>query len=182
MRVENILLELARLSILRGFNDSFYIDREQLSQEFPILSEHRATFVTLTLNGKLRGCIGSLLPHTNLLDDVIQNAHKSAFLDHRFSPLTQEEFKKITIEISILTPPVKLDYVDENDLKEKVVPLKHGVILQCENKQATFLPQVWEQIPNFEDFFTHLSLKAGFKTSCLVKKPTIYLYTVTKIK
>jgi len=182
MTLENTLLEIVRASILNSFNSSFKIDKVSLTQQFPLLVEKRATFVTLNLDGRLRGCIGSLIPHRSLLDDVIENAKKSAFGDPRFKKLTYEEFQNITIEISVLTPAVLLDYTNEADLKEKIKPFEHGVILQCENKQATFLPQVWEQIPNFEDFFTHLSKKAGFESSCLEKHPILYTYTAIKIK
>jgi hypothetical protein len=182
MKIEDILLEVARISILNEFNSSFKIDKQLLQKEFSPLQEQRASFVTINLNGKLRGCIGSLVAHRNLLDDIIHNAHSSAFSDGRFSRLSYEEFKQISIEISVLTPPVKLEYTDTNDLKEKIKPFEHGVILQFENKQATFLPQVWEQLPNVEDFFMHLSHKAGFSESCLSHNPTIYTYLATKIK
>ncbi|MFA9374013.1 MAG: AmmeMemoRadiSam system protein A [Poseidonibacter sp.] len=182
MNVENVLLEVARASILNEFNNSFKIDKQELQKEFSILQEKRACFVTITLNGKLRGCVGSLVAHRNLLDDVIQNAYNSAFSDLRFARLSYEEFKQINIEISVLTPAVKLEYKDTDDLKEKIKPFEHGIILECENKKATFLPQVWEQLPNFDDFFTQLSKKAGFSDSCLSLNPTIYTYTAIKIK
>lgn len=182
MTLENTLLEVAQISILNSFNSSFTIDKQSLTKKFPLLLEKRASFVTLNLEGKLRGCVGSLVAHKDLLHDVIENAKKSAFSDPRFSQLSYKEFQNITIEISVLTPAVLLHYTNRADLKEKIKPFEHGIILQCENKQATFLPQVWEQIPNFEDFFTHLSKKAGFETSCLDKHPTLYLYTATKIK
>ena len=182
MKIEEILLEIARISILNEFNNSFKIDKESLKKKFPILNEKRACFVTITLNGKLRGCIGSLVAHRTLLEEVISNAHSSAFSDLRFPRLTKEEFKKITIEISILTPAVVLKYDGIEDLKTKIKPFEHGVILEYQNKRATFLPQVWEQIPNFEDFFTQLSKKAGFSESCLDLHPIICTYTAIKIK
>ena len=95
MKIEEILLEIARISILNEFNNSFKIDKESLKKKFPILNEKRACFVTITLNGKLRGCIGSLVAHRTLLEEVISNAHNSAFSDLRFPRLTKEEFKKI---------------------------------------------------------------------------------------
>lgn len=182
MSVEQVLLEVARTVILGEFNDSFKIDKEALLKQFDVLKEQRACFITLTLNGKLRGCIGSLVAHRNLLDDVMHNAYNAAFSDLRFNRLSFEEFKHIKIEISVLTPAVKLPYENTQDLKEKIKPFEHGVILELDGKRSTFLPQVWEQLPEFEDFFTHLSKKAGFSSNCLEQKPTIYTYTAIKIK
>jgi len=182
MKIENILLELARTSILNEFNNSFKIDKQILLKQFPILNEQRACFVTINLNNKLRGCIGSLVAYRSLLEDVLDNAQGAAFSDLRFNRLTYQEFKDINIEISVLTPAVKLHYENINDLKDKIKVGEHGVILEFEGKRATFLPQVWEQIPNFNDFFTHLSKKAGFSELCLDKNPTVYTYTAMKIK
>ena len=182
MKIENILLEIARTSILNEFTHSFKIDKESLKKKFPILNEKRACFVTINLDGKLRGCIGSLVAHRTLLEEIISNAHNSAFSDLRFSRLTYEEFRKIDIEISILTPAVKLEYTGIEDLKTKIKPFEHGVILEYQNKRATFLPQVWDQIPLFDDFFTQLSKKAGFSKSCLDSHPIICTYTASKIK
>lgn len=182
MKIEEVLLEIARASILNEFNNSFKIDKESLKKEFPILNEQRATFVTINLNGTLRGCIGSLVAHKSLLEDIISNAYSSAFSDLRFPRLSYDEFQKISIEISVLTPAIRLEYDGIEDLKNKIKPFEHGVILECQNKRATFLPQVWEQIPNFDEFFTHLSKKAGFATSCLELNPSIYTYTALKIK
>jgi hypothetical protein len=182
MKKYEVLLEIARLSILNEFDDSVTIDKDGLKKEFPFLNEQGACFVTLNLDGSLRGCIGSLVAHQSLIDDIISNARSAAFSDLRFPRLTYSEFKNISIEISILTPSIKLDYSSLEDLKSKIIPNKHGVILECQNKRATFLPQVWEQLPNFDDFFTHLSLKAGFLGSCLSLNPSIYTYTVIKVK
>ena len=182
MEKDKILLKIAQLSILSEFDDTIKIDKVSLKKEFPFLNEERACFVTLNLNGKLRGCIGSLIAHKSLIDDVISNARSAAFSDLRFPRLSYEEFKNINIEISILTPPLKLEYSSLEELRNKIIPNKHGVTLECQNKSATFLPQVWEQIPDFDNFFRQLSLKAGFETSCLDLNPTIYTYTVTKVK
>lgn len=180
--VEAILLEVARNTILSEFDDSFEINKEKLFEKYPILKENRACFVTLNLNGRLRGCIGSLVAHRNLLDDVISNTYNAAFSDLRFNRLSFNEFKSISIEISVLTPALFLEYKDKSDLKEKIKVGEHGVILELDEKRATFLPQVWEQIPNFEDFFTQLSKKAGFSDNILEKHPKIYTYTAIKIK
>ena len=182
MDKHRVLLELAQVSILSEFNPTIEINKDSLKKKYPFLNEVRACFVTLNLNGKLRGCVGSLIAHRSLIDDVISNARNAAFSDLRFSKLTYEEFENLEIEISILTPPLRLEYSSIEDLKNKIIPNKHGVILRYKNKSATFLPQVWEQIPDFYDFFTQLSLKAGFQSSCLNSNPTIYTYTVSKVK
>lgn len=180
--VEQILLEVARNSILHEFNSSFIIDKKALIKEHPILDEKRACFVTLNLNGRLRGCIGSLVANKSLIDDIIHNAYNAAFSDLRFDRLTPAEFKQVSIELSVLTPAIKLEYEDTKDLKEKIKIGEHGVILELDGKRATFLPQVWEQLPLFEDFFSHLCKKAGLSESCLEKHPLIYTYTAIKIK
>ena len=180
--VEQVLLEVARNTILSEFDSSFEINKEKLIEKYPILNEQRACFVTLNLSGRLRGCIGSLVAHRSLLDDVISNAYNAAFSDLRFNRLTALEFKNIDIEISVLTPAVKLEYENTQDLKEKIKIDEHGVILELEGKRATFLPQVWEQLSSFEEFFTQLSKKAGFSQNCLEHKPSIYTYTAIKIK
>ena len=182
MRVEDTLLEVAKISILNRFDDSFKIDKADLLNRHTILTTHGACFVTINLNGRLRGCIGSLAAHRNLLDDVIENAQKAAFEDPRFKPLTYEEFKYCSVELSILRPAVKLEYSDVADLKTKIGVGVHGVVLQLDGKRATYLPQVWEQIPTFEEFFESLSKKAGFSESVLEKHPNIFTYTVIKIK
>ncbi len=176
-----ILLDIVRKAILSKFEDST-LDRDSFMNEYKELSEQKATFVTLNLDGKLRGCIGSLLAHRSLYDDLVSNACKAAFEDPRFSPLTKEEFEKVDIEISILTKPEILEYSDFEDLESKLIPNKHGVILQLNDKRATFLPQVWEQLPKFEDFMVHLCQKAGLNPSDLSAFPTIWTYEALKIK
>jgi len=172
---KKILLKIARKSILEEFENKRLIDREKLITEYPFLSEERATFVTLKIDNQLRGCIGSILPRKPLIDDVVYNAKQAAFADPRFSPLTFEEYKKIHIEISILTIPQLLEYEDKIDLKNKITK-KDGVILILGDKQATFLPSVWEELPVFELFFAHLCLKAGISENCLDYHPVIYTY------
>ena len=182
MMVEQAVLQIAKLSILNYFDDSFGFDKNKLLEKYPALKNQSACFVTINLNGRLRGCIGSLVAHRNLLDDIIDNARKAAFKDPRFNPLSYEEFKICDIELSILTPAVHLEYSNTQDLKEKIKVNEHGVILELDNKRATYLPQVWEQLNTFEEFFESLSRKAGFEKSVLEKHPKIYTYTAIKIK
>ena len=172
---KKILLKIARASILEEFEGKPLINKEELIKEYPFLKEERATFVTLKIDGNLRGCIGSILPRMSLIDDVIYNAKQAAFNDPRFEPLSPEEYEKIHIEVSILTIPQKLEYEDEEDLKRKITK-NDGVILALADKQATFLPSVWEELPIFELFFGHLCMKAGMNGDCLKYHPLIYTY------
>lgn len=180
--MNNLLLQLAREAINHKLTGAPLVDKEQLIKQYPQLEEQRATFVTLNLDGRLRGCIGSLVAHRTLYDDIVHNAQSAAFGDPRFAPLSLEEFQYIDIEISLLTPAVILPYDDIPDLKSKIIPNKHGVILKLGSNQATFLPQVWEQLPTFEVFFEHLCQKARLQSSCLELHPQIYTYEAIKIK
>ncbi|MEO8755635.1 MAG: AmmeMemoRadiSam system protein A, partial [Casimicrobiaceae bacterium] len=111
-----------------------------------------ATFVTLRRDGELRGCIGSVSAWRSLGDDVRANAIAAAFRDPRFEPLSMAEFATTAIEVSLLGPTEPLRVVDEDDALARLRPGVDGVILQCGRKRATFLPQVWEQLPEARDF------------------------------
>ncbi len=177
---ELLLLKIAKDAIKSQF-DNNNIDKEELLKKHPKLQEKGAVFVTLTIDGNLRGCVGSLIAHRTLLDDIIQNAKAAAFKDSRFTPLNKEEFEKIHIEISLLSSPKKLLYETKEDLKSKIKPNIDGIILKDGFNQATFLPQVWEQLPSFELFFAHLCQKAGMSEKCLENHPEIFVYQVKKI-
>ena len=177
-----VLLEIVRKSIEKKFNSNIKIDKNELLEKFPFLNQNGATFVTLTLNNQLRGCIGSLQAFRSLFDDLVSNSYAAAFEDPRFYELTFEEFEKVKIEISILTTPVEIKYTDIDDLKSKIKPNVHGVIIQKDGRRSTFLPQVWEQLPSFEQFFSHLCQKAGLEASCLESHPDIWTYRVQKVK
>ena len=123
--------------------------------------EQRGTFVTLTIRGGLRGCIGHIIPHESLLEGIGINAINAAFRDPRFQPVTEAEWKRVKIEISILTDPKPLSYSGSEDLLKKLRPEIDGVILKKGYHQSTFLPQVWEQLPEKKEFLTHLCIKAG---------------------
>ena len=176
------LIKLARMAILEEFEGKKLIDREEWISKYPYLKEERASFVTLKIRGNLRGCIGSILPHRPLIDDIVENAKAAAFNDPRFSPLTPAEYEEIEVEISLLTIPQKLEYEDKEDLKNKIRPFVDGVILSLANYQATFLPSVWEELPSFEVFFAHLCMKAGLPGDCLQYHPVIYTYQAEEIK
>ena len=132
-----------------------------MRDSLPRYSERRGTFVTLTMDGALRGCIGHIIPQESLIEGVRENAINAAFRDPRFRPLSRQEWEKTKIEVSILTEPKSLAYADGEDLLKKLRPGVDGVILKKGYRQATFLPQVWDQLPDKKEFLTHLCLKAG---------------------
>ncbi|MCD6297937.1 MAG: AmmeMemoRadiSam system protein A [Deltaproteobacteria bacterium] len=154
------LVGVARMTIERALSDQQ--DSEKSDADLPpIYDEKRGTFVTLTIGGNLRGCIGHIIPQESLIEGIRINAANAAFRDPRFPRLTKGELEKIHVEISILTEPKPLSYSDGDDLLKKLRPDIDGVIIKKGYHQATFLPQVWEQLPRKEDFLSHLCLKAG---------------------
>ncbi|KKQ40039.1 MAG: hypothetical protein US58_C0024G0010 [Candidatus Magasanikbacteria bacterium GW2011_GWA2_37_8] len=120
-----------------------------------------ACFVTLTINGELRGCIGHTIPTQPLYLDIVENAFASAFSDIRFPPLSFEEFKQTEIEVSVLTEPKLLSFSSSEDFLNQLRPNIDGVIIQKGDNGATYLPQVWEDLPDKEEFLSSLCEKAG---------------------
>ncbi|MFA7084326.1 MAG: AmmeMemoRadiSam system protein A [Arcobacteraceae bacterium] len=177
-----VLLNLAKEAIKEHFYTTKKTSKENFLQEFDFLNQNGATFVTLKLNNQLRGCIGSLVAHRSLYDDIVSNAKAAAFSDPRFKPLSIEEFENIEIELSVLSEPKRVEYKTINELKTKIKPNIHGVILKFQGHQATFLPQVWEQLSSFELFFEYLCQKAGVRVSCLENEAEIYTYEVQKFQ
>lgn len=142
--------------------------------EEPEFNEKRGVFVTLEIDGALRGCIGNIEPVYPLWQAVKRNALEAAFGDPRFSPLTVDEFEKIDIEISVLTLPKKSDV-------DRIRPGTDGVVIQQGPYKATYLPQVWEDISNKEEFLSSLCLKAGLDSEAWKDEETkIYTYQVEK--
>ncbi|TAH41655.1 MAG: AmmeMemoRadiSam system protein A [Betaproteobacteria bacterium] len=127
----------------------------------PRLHERGATFVTLTIGGELRGCIGSLRRQRPLGDDVVSNAVAAASKDPRFPPLSAAAFADVHVEVSLLSEPAFIDFSDEADLLRQLRPHEDGLILFAGCRSATFLPQVWEQLPAPRDFLAALKRKAG---------------------
>ena len=126
----------------------------------PDLQQKRGTFVTLNKDGQLRGCIGSLADFETIFEGIQRNAINAAFHDSRFTPVQLSEMDKIVVEVSILTQPQVLTYEDAADLVANLRPGIDGVIIRKDQQSATFLPQVWEQLPRPEDFLGHLCHKA----------------------
>ena len=156
----NYLLAVARNTIKNRLDNMGepQIDWKDLPEKF---QEQLGTFVTLTIDGNLRGCVGHIIPRETVIEGIRENSINAAFRDPRFPPLTREEFGTIEIEISILTAPEELSYTDANDLLSKLRPGVDGLILKKGHYEATFLPQVWDQLPDKEEFLSHLCLKAG---------------------
>ena len=181
--IKNTLLTLARDSIAEAVGLPYTLDLKALLEENPELEEQGASFVTLTTSGeRLRGCIGSIIAHQKLYEDIIHNAKSAAMDDPRFPSLTKKEFDDITVEVSILSEPELLDYDSIDDLKSKIRVGIDGVVLKHSVYQATFLPQVWDQLPTFELFFSHLCQKAGMEADCLSSIPEILTYQVEEYK
>jgi AmmeMemoRadiSam system protein A len=143
------------------------------------LNEVKGTFVTLTIDGMLRGCIGQITPTEPISTTVRDNAISAAMHDPRFSMLSAEEFYRAQVEISILSKPVQLKYTDHKELFSKIEQGKHGIIIRMEGHSATFLPQVWDDIQTKQEFFTQLCLKARiFPDEWRSGKLEVYTYTV----
>jgi uncharacterized protein len=126
------------------------------------LRDPGASFVTLTMHGELRGCIGALEAYQPLAEDVREHAVAAALEDPRFPPVRATELSRIQIEVSRLTRPVLLHYTDSADLSSKLRPHVDGVILRDGYRRATFLPQVWEKLPDPAEFLNNLCLKMGY--------------------
>ena len=147
-----------------------------------LMHEKQRAFVALRVDEKLHGYIDHILPVKSLYRDVIENAQVAAFSDPRFEPLSRDEFKRAKIEISILTHPKKFDYILPYELTEFLEKEKPGVIISKDRNSATFLPQVWEELPEPEDFLAHLCLKAGLQADRWAKGDLkIEIYQVEKI-
>jgi AmmeMemoRadiSam system protein A len=158
------LLWLARETIKAGVTRRKLptLPPEQLTAK---LKEPGAVFVTLTIGGELRGCIGSLQAYQPLIEDVQAHAIDAAFNDYRFGPVSEAEVPLLKIEISRLTAPVPLPYDSPTDLLKLLKQNIDGVVLRDGGRSATFLPQVWEQLPTHEEFLSHLCQKMGASPS-----------------
>jgi AmmeMemoRadiSam system protein A len=173
----DILLRLARGAIARRLG--------QVAQDAPhheALDRPGATFVTLTRDGELRGCIGTLEAHRPLGEDVRENAVAAAFRDPRFPPLTEEELPATRVEVSLLTAPQTLTFAGEADALAQLRPQVDGVVLMHDCHRATFLPQVWDSLPEPRQFLAQLKRKAGLPPDFWDDAMTLARYQVTKWK
>ncbi len=160
------LLELARATLIQELEDNdFHISSDlEKRLEDPAFDQQLGTFVTLHIKNNLRGCIGSLVGNEPLRENIRNNTINAAFRDPRFPPLDKNELAKVDIEISILTRAKPLEYSSAQDLVQRLRPGTDGVILKKGPHQSTFLPQVWEQLPQPEAFLDNLCLKAGLSS------------------
>ncbi|MEJ5241859.1 MAG: AmmeMemoRadiSam system protein A [Anaerolineales bacterium] len=160
-----ILLRLARQALEEGVRGKPLAPLD-LSTLPPRLQEPGASFVTLTKEGELRGCVGTLEAHQPLAEDVREHAVAAALEDFRFPPVRPEELSEIRIEVSYLTPLEPVEFDSPEELLSRLRPGVDGVVLRQGWRRATFLPQVWEQIPDPQEFLDHLCLKMGRPAGC----------------
>lgn len=146
-----------------------------------ILFNRGAAFVTLYKNGDLRGCVGSLMPGQAIAYDVAQNAYRAALEDGRFSPVTPEELKDIKVSISLLTGFEEIEYDDEQDLLSKIIAGTDGIVIKDGNRQGVFLPVVWKQIPQKQEFLNNLKIKAGISPAYWSNKIKVYRFRAVEI-
>jgi MEMO1 family protein len=171
-----VLIEIARGGIARGLE----LAPPTANDTAHWLRIRAATFVTLKRAGDLRGCMGSLEAKRPLIEDVEANALAAAFHDPRFTPLTRGEFESTHIEVSLLSSSAAIAFSDESDLLRQLKPHIDGLILQCGERRATFLPQVWEQLPSPQQFLLQLKRKAGLASDYWSADIRVSRYTVAK--
>ena len=146
------------------------------------LRETRASFVTLRLDGDLRGCIGTVDAHRALGDDVAHNAYGAAYRDSRFAPVTADERERLQVEVSVLGKRVAFEAASEEAALAALCPGLDGIYLEYGAMRATFLPQVWESLPDPLDFLCELRRKAGLPTRFWHEGIRLSRYTVEKFK
>ena len=139
-----------------------------------------ATFVTLTEAGRLRGCIGTLTAHRPIVRDVQHNALAAAFSDPRFPPLAASEYRRVRVEVSLLSAPEPLRFTSEANAIAQLRPGIDGVTLTASGHRGTFLPQVWDELPDRADFWAHLKRKAGLPSDYWGPDARVERYTVQK--
>lgn len=171
-----ILLDLARRSIAHGLDHGTALRVDPADYPEPLRAE-RAAFVTLHRDGELRGCIGHLEACQALVSDVAENAFAAAFRDPRFPPLTRQEASRLAVHISVLSPAEPMTFSSEADLLAQIRPGVDGLILRDGFARGTFLPSVWESLPQPRDFLNHLKRKAGLPTDHWSDRIRVERYT-----
>ncbi len=157
------MIALVRQSIEQGLTTR-HPGTTDLQQLPDYLQQPGACFVTLEIDHQLRGCIGSLEARRPLAEDLLENGYAAAFRDPRFPPLSQQEYPQVSIKLSLLTPAEPMQFDSEADLIRQLLPGTDGLILSEGFRRGTFLPSVWEQLPDPHDFLSHLKRKAGLPT------------------
>lgn len=152
-------------------------------KDFPeILFNKGAAFVTLTKNGELRGCIGSLMPRQAIALDIAANTFAAAMEDSRFSPVTADELPSVDISVSLLSSYEPINYADEADLLSQLQPGVDGLVIRDGDRQGLFLPSVWKQLPDSKEFLNNLKIKAGLSPAYWSNKIKAYRFRVVEIK
>ena len=174
------LLKIAETSLNSAVNgEEYHVSRK----DYPdILFDKGASFVTLTKGGKLRGCIGSLMPRTAIADDVAKNTYKASVEDSRFAPMTVGELKDVSISISFLTDYERIKFENEDELLEQIVQGTDGIVLRDGNRQGLFLPSVWGEFKDKKEFLENLKLKAGMSPAYWSDKIKAYRFRTVEIK
>lgn len=174
----DFVIDVCKKSILAGLNN----EKPAFERIPAVFKESGACFVTLEKNGDLRGCIGSIIAHGPLIEDLIKNAQNSAFSDSRFLPLKKDEFKDLSINVSLLSAPEQMHFEDETDLLDQIRQNIDGIIIKDGNHQAVYLPSVWEQLPDKSLFLDSLKIKAGMPPKHFSETFEAYKFTTEYIK
>lgn len=180
--IDKVLLkQVAHESVRSAVCDGrlFTVDRESCTERLVLPG---ACFITLLKQGVLRGCMGTLEAHRPLLDDVISNANSAAMRDPRFPPISRGELDQLALSISVLSEPQEMVVATESELLSKIVPNVDGLILQDGAHRATYLPAVWAQLPNPQDFVRELKCKAGLSQDYWSETLKCFSYQVETIK
>ncbi|WP_294541492.1 AmmeMemoRadiSam system protein B [uncultured Rhodoblastus sp.] len=175
-----VLLALARASIASAFGDSPDAERTSRGFQESWLQEKAACFVTLKRGGALRGCVGDIEARRPLNEALTANARAAAFEDPRFAPLAADELAGTTIEVSLLSPLSPLPARSEAEALRLLRPKVDGLVLTCGRHRATFLPQVWDTLPEPRDFLRQLKLKAGLRADFWSEEIHLDRYRVNK--
>lgn len=174
-----ILLQIARAAISHALHVSG-VSAAEVDENMPWLSKPGATFVTLMQWGELRGCIGSLQACDPLIEDVSNNAVSAALYDPRFSPLAADELETVSVEVSLLSELQSLDFSSEADALAQLRPDIDGVVFEYGSYRSTFLPQVWESLPQPQQFLAKLKSKARLSENFWAEDIKLSRYTVSK--
>lgn len=174
-----ILLQIARAAIARALKITAWTD-ESVDLSAQWLQQTGATFITLTQDERLRGCIGSLQAHQPLIENVRSNAISAALHDTRFLPVTIDELESLSIEVSLLSALQPIRFVSESDALRQLRPGMDGIMLEYGIYRSTFLPQVWDSLPRSREFLAQLKIKAGLHADFWDGNLQLSRYTVQK--
>ncbi|MFW6061129.1 MAG: AmmeMemoRadiSam system protein A [Phycisphaeraceae bacterium] len=175
------LLEVARASVRHGVHHGEPLEVDPATHP-PRLRAPLAVFVTLLHTGSLRGCVGSLEPMATVVEETARHAYAAAFEDPRFAPLSAGELPGLDVELSVLDAPQPMPFADEADLLAQLRPGVDGLIVTCGDRRGTFLPAVWDHLPEPADFLAGLKAKAGLPADPLPREAAVHRYTATKLR